>query len=53
MDEFFEEYGDMVISGIVAAALIVAAIAMSTSGNGSGILHNLIEQYVNSALTAA
>lgn len=53
MDEFFEEYGDMVISGIAAAALIVAAIAMITSGNGGGILHNIIEQYVNSALTGA
>jgi len=51
MNEFFEEYGEMVISGIVAAALIAAALSFVTGGGG--FLRDIIEQYGNSALTGA
>ncbi len=51
MHEFFEEYGEMVISGIVAAALIAAAVSFVASGGG--FLRDIIEQYGNGALTGA
>ena len=50
MEEFFEEYGDMIVSGIAAAVLIGVAVLCFTNDGGIGFLRNFIEKYCLGAL---
>lgn len=50
MENFFDEYGDMILSGIAAAALIGVTVLFFTSSGAAGCLRSFIEHFCLSAL---